>query len=75
LRQANGDLLRFEIAWLGFSVWLRAWQVRVGRAKLYLLDSNDDANSQDLRGITGAAMSLSSVTVISNALRLRKVKL
>ena len=53
LRQANGDLLRFEIVWPGFSVWLRAWKVRVGRVNLYLLDSNDDANSQDLRGITG----------------------
>ena len=25
----------------GYSVWLRAWQVQVGRVKLYLLDSND----------------------------------
>ena len=28
----------------GYSVWLRAWQVQVGRVKLYLLDSNDAAN-------------------------------
>ena len=28
----------------GYSVWLRAWQVQVGRVKLYLLDTNDAAN-------------------------------
>jgi starch phosphorylase len=36
----------------GYSVWLRAWQVRVGRVKLYLLDSNDAANYPAHRGIT-----------------------
>jgi len=33
-------------------VWLRAWQVQVGRVKLYLLDSNDAANFPVHRGIT-----------------------
>jgi starch phosphorylase len=33
-------------------VWLRAWQVQVGRVKLYLLDSNDAANVPARRGIT-----------------------
>jgi len=41
-----------EIALPGYSVWLRAWQVQVGRAKLYLLDSNDAANFPAHRGIT-----------------------
>jgi starch phosphorylase len=49
----NGERLRVEIALPGYSVWLRAWQVRVGRAKLYLLDSNDAANTPAHRGITG----------------------
>ena len=44
LRQANGEWLRLAIALPGYSVWLRAWQVQVGRVKLYLLDSNDAAN-------------------------------
>ncbi len=44
LRQPNGEWLRLEIALPGYSVWLRAWQVQVGRVKLYLLDSNDAAN-------------------------------
>ena len=44
LRQPNGEWLRLEITLPGYSVWLRAWQVQVGRVKLYLLDSNDAAN-------------------------------
>lgn len=52
LRKANGDWLRLKIDLPGYSVWLRAWQVQVGRAKLYLLDSNDVANFPAHRGIT-----------------------
>ncbi len=52
LRKENGEWLRFEIALPGYSVWLRAWQVQVGRRKLYLLDSNDAANFPAHRGIT-----------------------
>ncbi|MGA2264350.1 MAG: alpha-glucan family phosphorylase, partial [Acidobacteriota bacterium] len=52
LRQSSGDWLRLEIALPGYSVWLRAWQVQVGRVRLYLLDSNDAANFPVHRGIT-----------------------
>ena len=52
LRQANGEWLRLEIALPGYAMWLRAWEVKVGRRKLYLLDSNDPANSPVHRGIT-----------------------
>ena len=52
LRQPNGEWLRLEIALPGFSVWLRAWQVQIGRVKLYLLDTNDAANYPAHRGIT-----------------------
>jgi starch phosphorylase len=52
LRRANGEWLRLEITLPGYSVWLRAWQVQVGRVKLYLLDSNDAANFPAHRGIT-----------------------
>ena len=52
LRQSNGEWLRLEIALPAYSVWLRAWQVQVGRVKLYLLDSNDAANFPVHRGIT-----------------------
>ncbi len=52
LREANGEWLRLKIELPGYSVWLRAWQVQVGRVKLYLLDSNDAANFPEHRGIT-----------------------
>lgn len=52
LRQPNGEWLRLEIVLPGYSVWVRAWQVQVGRVKLYLLDSNDALNSPPDRGIT-----------------------
>ena len=52
LRQPNGEWLRLEIKLPGYSVWLRAWQVKVGRLNLYLLDSNDAANYPVYRGIT-----------------------
>ncbi len=52
LRRPDGEWLRLEIDLPGYSVWLRAWQVQVGRVKLYLLDSNDAANYPAHRGIT-----------------------
>ncbi|MCC6823290.1 MAG: alpha-glucan family phosphorylase [Verrucomicrobia subdivision 3 bacterium] len=52
LRQPNGEWLRLEVILPGYSVWLRAWEVQVGRVKLYLLDSNDAANFPAHRGIT-----------------------
>ena len=52
LRQPNGEWLRLEIELPGYSVWVRAWQVQVGRIKLYLLDTNDAANFPAHRGIT-----------------------
>jgi starch phosphorylase len=52
MRKPNGEWLRLEINLPGYSVWLRVWQVQVGRIKLYLLDSNDSANFPVHRGIT-----------------------
>jgi starch phosphorylase len=52
LRKPDGEWLRLEISLPGYSVWLRAWQVQVGRLQLYLLDSNDAANYPAHRGIT-----------------------
>jgi len=52
LRKSNGEWLRLEVVLPGYSVWLRAWQVQVGRVKLYLLDTNDAANFPAHRGIT-----------------------
>lgn len=52
VRQTNGEWLRLRIDLPGYPVWLRTWQVQVGRATLYLLDSNDAANFPAHRGIT-----------------------
>jgi len=52
VREPNGEWLRMELKLPGYSVWLRAWQVQVGRVRLYLLDSNDPANFPVRRGIT-----------------------
>ncbi len=52
LREQNGEWLRQEVKMPGYSLWLRVWQVEVGRVKLYLLDSNDAANFPAHRGIT-----------------------
>jgi starch phosphorylase len=49
----NGEWLRLKIDLPCYPLWLRAWQVQVGRVKLYLLDSNDAANFPAHRTITG----------------------
>jgi len=52
LRRPNGEWLRLRLDLPGRSIWLRTWEVQVGRVKLYLLDSNDAANYPVDRGIT-----------------------
>jgi len=52
VRKADGEWLRLSINLPGHKLWLRAWEVQVGRLKLYLLDSNDLANQPAYRGIT-----------------------
>ncbi|HTS78465.1 MAG TPA: alpha-glucan family phosphorylase [Bryobacteraceae bacterium] len=52
LRDANGEWLRLSIYFSGIRLWLRAWEARVGKARLFLLDSNDPANLPDYRGFT-----------------------
>jgi starch phosphorylase len=52
LRQPNGEWLRLQVQLPGSRIWLRCWEVSVGRAKLYLLDTNDFANTAAHRGIT-----------------------
>jgi len=52
LRRPDGEWLRLQLDLPGSPIWLRAWQVQVGRTKLYLLDTNDAANFPTYRGIT-----------------------
>jgi starch phosphorylase len=53
LRHPNGEWVRLQLDLPGYPIWLRAWEVQVGKAKLWLLDSNDAANYPPYRGITG----------------------
>jgi starch phosphorylase len=52
LREPSGEWLRLSLDFPGSRLWLRTWQVQVGRTKLYLLDTNDPANIPAHRGIT-----------------------
>jgi glycogen phosphorylase len=52
LREPNGEWLRLSLDFPGTRLWIRTWQVHVGRARLYLLDTNDPANIPAYRGIT-----------------------
>lgn len=52
VREPNGEWLRLEVVLPGYSLWVRTWQVQVGRVRLYLLDSNDAANFPAYRGVT-----------------------
>jgi starch phosphorylase len=51
VRSPNGEWLRVEVSLPERLVWLRAWRAQVGRATLYLLDTNDPANAPVDRGI------------------------
>jgi glycogen phosphorylase len=52
LREPNGEWLRIQIQLAESKIWLRCWEVSVGRHKLYLLDSNDFSNTAAQRCIT-----------------------
>jgi starch phosphorylase len=53
LRRPNGEWLRLQMNFPGGKIWLRCWEVSIGRTKLYLLDTNDLANTAAYRCITG----------------------
>ena len=53
VRDPSGEWLRVSIPLPGRTLRLQLWQAVVGRARLYLLDSNDPLNSPADRGITG----------------------
>ena len=52
LREPSGEWLRLSLEFPGTKLWIRTWQVQVGRTRLYLLDTNDPANIPAHRGIT-----------------------
>src|SRR5262249_42725237 len=52
VRRADGRWLRVHLELPGRTLLVRVWEVRCGRTKLYLLDTNDPLNSPWDRGIT-----------------------
>ena len=52
VREGSGQWLVIPIQLPGFLLRVRAWQVQVGRTKLYLLDTNHPENLPEYRGIT-----------------------
>jgi starch phosphorylase len=58
----RGEWLRIVLDLPGHRLWLRTWIARVGRVRLYLLDSNDPMNMPADRGITGELYGGSSDT-------------
>ncbi|WP_456433223.1 alpha-glucan family phosphorylase [Thermosulfuriphilus sp.] len=53
VRDKRGDWLRIQVMLPQRELILRVWEVKVGRVRLYLLDSNDPLNTPGDRGITG----------------------
>ena len=53
VRDSSGDWLRFTLPFPGCDLWVRAWEVKAGRARLLLLDTNDPANVPEYRTING----------------------
>jgi starch phosphorylase len=52
LRDSHGEWVSVDLSFPRRTVHLRVWEVRAGRAMLYLLDANDLMNSAVDRGIT-----------------------
>jgi glycogen phosphorylase len=52
VRDKEGEWLRIALDFPGRILRLRAWEARVGRVKLYLLDSNDPVNTPADQAIT-----------------------
>ncbi|MEW6668196.1 MAG: alpha-glucan family phosphorylase [Thermodesulfobacteriota bacterium] len=52
VRDARGYPLRISLDLKGEEVKVQAWQVDIGRTRLYLLDTNLSENSESARGIT-----------------------
>ncbi len=47
----NDDIV-IDIPLLGKTLYLKIWQINVGRIKLYLMDSDIEQNEEEFRGIT-----------------------
>lgn len=49
VRTKEGEWVRVKITRPDFTIWVRAWQAKIGLSTLYLLDTNDPANDPVVR--------------------------
>jgi len=52
VRNSSGEWLRLAVTLPEGAIWLRVWEASVGSRRLFLIDTNDAANSPVHRGIT-----------------------
>ena len=52
VKDENGEELKINVKFENRKVYLKVWQINVGRIKLYLLDSDIDENSPEDREVT-----------------------
>src|SRR5271166_654334 len=52
VRTPDGEFLRMALPLPAGKIWIRTWEVQVGRTRLYLLDTNDPANPPSVRAVT-----------------------
>ena len=52
VKNENGEELKIHVKFENRKVYLKVWQINVGRIKLYLLDSDIDENNQEDREVT-----------------------
>jgi starch phosphorylase len=52
VRTPEGELFSMALTFPGAKVWLRTWEVQVGRTRLYLIDANHPANPPAVSAIT-----------------------
>ena len=52
VKDENGEELIIYVRFPKKKIYLKVWQINVGRVKLYLLDSDIEQNSEDYRQVT-----------------------
>jgi len=52
VKKETGEELIISVEMPNFKLYLKVWKIAVGRVNLYLLDSDIEENSEELRGIT-----------------------
>ena len=52
VKTESGEDMIIDVNFVNRTLYLKIWQIKVGRISLYLMDSDIEKNDEDLRGIT-----------------------